>query len=545
MSSIEEWLRTLTEGKRSPDPGLVPGQTIQGAGSASAGRLEEWLRTLTEGKRIPDLGLAPRQTSRGVGPASAARYAFSLVACARWEEANIQEWVEYHKSIGFNHVYLYSNDDDPAALFRAVASYSYGPDPFITFLHWPRVGEQIEIYLHFLNTFKHETTWYSLLDIDEFFVLKGVDNIARFMRNREAHVDCLYFNWLNYGNSGKVRREDGPTLTSYLRRDIGPDSHTKMLCRSAAIDVAAVAHGVRTGLGAFYHFLDNYKLPGVRCRDVLGDSTEGYSASFPDSARSFATRPGFAEAVMQQAYIAHFQFRSEDDFIRRWRRGGHDQDEMWRAMYETGVHRATLAPRNRVYDTYLAEYWHRYTANAMRVGAAGPDPAPPEQNVALNKPSWQSSVYLPEGDAEPASSRCAGGGNNGVRTGTYGFHTDREIRPWWIVDLLRPHRIAAIHIYNRRDNPVVGAQANELDVLASTAGVTWYTLWSNPAQTSFGLDGTPLVVTPPSYFECRFVLLRLRGSGCLHMDEIEVYGSATQQSTPVEPPEGGPIIPCE
>ena len=65
-------------------------------------------------------------------------------------------------------------------LFRAVAPYAYGADPFITFQYWPAVGQQIEIYLHFLKTFKHETEWFSFLDIDEFFVLKGVDNIAAF-----------------------------------------------------------------------------------------------------------------------------------------------------------------------------------------------------------------------------------------------------------------------------------------------------------------------------------------------------------------------------
>ena len=70
------------------------------------------------------------------------KHRFSLVACARWEETQIQEWVEYHKSIGFDHVYLYSNDDDPAPLFHAIAPYAYGPNPLVTFRYWPHLGEQ-------------------------------------------------------------------------------------------------------------------------------------------------------------------------------------------------------------------------------------------------------------------------------------------------------------------------------------------------------------------------------------------------------------------
>ena len=37
-------------------------------------------------------------------------------------------------------------------------------------------------------------------------------------------------------------------------------------------------------------------------------------------------------------------------------------------------------------------------------------------------------------------------------------------------------------------------------------------------------------------------MLRLRSAGCLHMDEVEVYGSVIEQPLPVEVPEGGPVI---
>src|SRR6202012_3377326 len=101
-------------------------------------------RRFSGAKRSAGPGAVPGPHGRGAGaaPDAAVKYAFSLVACARWEETTIQEWVEYHKSIGFSHIYLYSNDDDPNPLFRAVAPYTYGPDPFVTFMHWPIRGQQ-------------------------------------------------------------------------------------------------------------------------------------------------------------------------------------------------------------------------------------------------------------------------------------------------------------------------------------------------------------------------------------------------------------------
>ena len=144
-------------------------------------------------------------------------------------------------------------------------------------------------------------------------------------------------------------------------------------------------------------------------------------------------------------------------------------------------------------------------------------------NVALNKPSWQSSVYQSDG-VEPAGSQFSGGGNNGRRTGGYGFHTLYETRPWWIVDLVATHVIAEIHIYNRRGHPAIAARANALDILASRDGSTWITLFSYRGAEPFGCDGEPLIVAFEDQTQYRLVKLQLRNDGHLHLDEIEVYG---------------------
>jgi hypothetical protein len=66
---------------------------------------------------------------------------------------------------------------------------------------------------------------------------------------------------------------------------------------------------------------------------------------------------------------------------------------------------------------------------------------------------------------------------------------------------------------------------------------------SNPANAPFGLDGSPLVAAAPAYLACRFVLLRLRGTNYLHLDEVEVYGSVVEPPIPAVVPDGGPVIP--
>lgn len=106
-------------------------------------------------------------------PASPPSHQVSIVACARWETQAITEWLLYHRSIGFDHVYLYCNDDDPAELYAAVLPFLQGDAPFVTFRHYPFQGQQFHMYMHCLRAHKDESEWVMFLDVDEFLCIRG------------------------------------------------------------------------------------------------------------------------------------------------------------------------------------------------------------------------------------------------------------------------------------------------------------------------------------------------------------------------------------
>jgi hypothetical protein len=143
-------------------------------------------------------------------------------------------------------------------------------------------------------------------------------------------------------------------------------------------------------------------------------------------------------------------------------------------------------------------------------------PSAPGPNIALGKPASQSSL------SSWSSPEGAQGGNNGTRTGFFGFHTAHEQNPWWQVDLEANTQLNEIRIYNRLDN--CRWRARYLQVLVSSDAKTWDKLHDQAGHRFGGIDGKPLII-PVKSTTARYVRLQLPGSEELHLDEIEIYES--------------------
>ena len=141
----------------------------------------------------------------------------------------------------------------------------------------------------------------------------------------------------------------------------------------------------------------------------------------------------------------------------------------------------------------------------------------PKLNLALNKPTAQSSVYLPEVYGYDHQGAC-----NSNKNGRFGFCTLKENQPWWQIDLQGTYQLSEIKIYNRMD--CCQERASTLNVLLSQDALNWELCYSNDQQNVFGgIDGKPLLVNV-QHQVARFVRLQLRENEYLHLDEVEIYG---------------------
>jgi hypothetical protein len=141
-------------------------------------------------------------------------------------------------------------------------------------------------------------------------------------------------------------------------------------------------------------------------------------------------------------------------------------------------------------------------------------------NIALGGKTSQSSEH-PDVALSPISAV------NGVRTGTFGFHTLLEQNPWWSVDLGDTRAFDLIVIYNRLDGPCQ-PRSRSLQVLVSDNATEWVLLYDHDGTVFGGIDGRPLIIKCPGT-KARHVRIRLREKNFLHLDQVEIYGESIRR----------------
>lgn len=137
------------------------------------------------------------------------------------------------------------------------------------------------------------------------------------------------------------------------------------------------------------------------------------------------------------------------------------------------------------------------------------------KNLALNKPAKQSSF------SKWSKKNDAAGAVNGIKNGSFGFHTDKEINPWWQVDLLGVYKLTQVWVYNRID--ALPERSKTLRVLFSLDAKEWQLVYANNHNLIFGgIDSEPLIISLEN-IPARYVRLQLAEENYFHLDEVEVY----------------------
>ncbi len=155
----------------------------------------------------------------------------AVVATVKNEGAYLVEWVAHQRAVGFEHVFLYTNDntDDSGPLLTALSR-----TDFVTVIynqvsrHIPPQGKAYEHSLHLLRDLRRYE-WVAYLDADEFLVPAGRYDFhllplltALQQRDPAGDVAALAVNWQFFGSNGQVRRTEGLLLERFQHSQPSP-----------------------------------------------------------------------------------------------------------------------------------------------------------------------------------------------------------------------------------------------------------------------------------------------------------------------------------
>lgn len=141
----------------------------------------------------------------------------AICAIARNEEDYLQEWITYHLNLGFDHIFLYDNNDlNNDSTIYLCAGQSW--ERLVTIIDYRgKTAAQLTAYNECYTNARNDFDWIAFIDVDEFITF-GTNcpyhNINPYLKNIQK-FDILFINWMYYGDNEKVYQEKEAVITRF------------------------------------------------------------------------------------------------------------------------------------------------------------------------------------------------------------------------------------------------------------------------------------------------------------------------------------------
>jgi hypothetical protein len=158
---------------------------------------------------------------------------FYICLIFRDEHEYLDEWITYHKSLGFDEIIIYDNNSTPA-LTRNDA----------TVIKWTydiKKDKQVKAYQDCLQRYKG---WILFIDTDEFLVLGKYNTIQEYISSMPS-ADAYAFYWRMYASKDISCRQPIKNYKYWY-----PDAWYKTICYSPAVNPSQM-HVHTCGLPTF------------------------------------------------------------------------------------------------------------------------------------------------------------------------------------------------------------------------------------------------------------------------------------------------------
>jgi len=145
-----------------------------------------------------------------------------ICAIAKNEHLYINEWIQYHFNIGFNHIYLFDNDDVGSVFIGNIILPQYMDR--ITIFDVRGIKKyffQPECYNVFYAKYNQTFDWCAFIDIDEYIVLNKWQNITEMLLSPIFQkATSIKLHWHMYGDDGFITRDTRVPVHIFFKKQI-------------------------------------------------------------------------------------------------------------------------------------------------------------------------------------------------------------------------------------------------------------------------------------------------------------------------------------
>ena len=136
-----------------------------------------------------------------------------LCVCIKEENLYIKEFIEHYKNLGYNHIFIYDNNDIDGEKLEDIIQKEID-EGFISIKNYRgnRNQPQFKAYVNCYKKNNKNYDWLSFFDVDEFLEIKpkGI-KIQEFLDNkRYNNCENIKINWLLYSDDEKLYYENKP-----------------------------------------------------------------------------------------------------------------------------------------------------------------------------------------------------------------------------------------------------------------------------------------------------------------------------------------------
>lgn len=146
-------------------------------------------------------------------------YYSSVILLIKHENRYLKEWLDWHLSLGFEHVYIYDNGTQEK-VDEVINTYVASEKEKITVIDWSGSHAHIQqdAYNHFMKNYKQDSRWGLFIDSDEFLrFTNGVTNVNNFLKDYEDYTEIWGYE-VEFNANGQESYVDKPVRERFTNQ---------------------------------------------------------------------------------------------------------------------------------------------------------------------------------------------------------------------------------------------------------------------------------------------------------------------------------------